>query len=59
MAPRPRSPQPLPTTMLELVTRLTPLTADEDETARAVVALLDAGRVRLTGSFRGQRIQLP
>lgn len=40
-------------TLLDLVTRATPLFASEAETVAGVAALLRSGRARLGGSFRG------
>jgi hypothetical protein len=44
------------TTLLELVTTLGELTADDKEVVATVVELLRSGRVRLIGNFRGQKI---
>jgi hypothetical protein len=46
------------TTLLELVTTLGELTEDDREVVAAVVELLQSGRVRLIGNFRGQKIAL-
>lgn len=62
MTPRTRHaetpPAPLQTTLLDLVVRLGETTESEEETVLAALALLDSGRVQLTGNFRGQRITL-
>ena len=44
-------------TLLELVTRLGRVLEDDREVVDATHALLDAGRVRLTGSFRGRPLR--
>ena len=46
------------TTMLELVTCLSEVARDDREVVATVVALVNSGRVRLTGNFRGARICL-
>jgi hypothetical protein len=46
------------TTLLELVQTIGELTDDDREVVATVVELLRAGRVRLIGNFRGQRIAL-
>jgi hypothetical protein len=46
------------TTLLELVTTLGEITEDDREVVAAVVELLKSGRVRLIGTFRGQKIAL-
>ena len=46
------------TTMLDLVTCITEVTRDDREVVATVVALVNSGRVRLTGNFRGARISL-
>jgi hypothetical protein len=46
------------TTLLELVQTIGELTEDDREVVATVVELLRAGRVRLIGNFRGQRIAL-
>jgi hypothetical protein len=45
-------------TMLELVTCITEVARDDREVVATVVALVNSGRVRLTGNFRGARISL-
>ena len=45
-------------TMLDLVTCITEVARDDREVVATVVALVNSGRVRLTGSFRGARIGL-
>ena len=44
------------TTLLELVQTVGEITDDDREVVHTVVELLRTGRVRLIGSFRGQRI---
>jgi hypothetical protein len=46
------------TTLLDLVTCITEVTEDDREVVATVVALVNTGRVRLTGNFRGARIAL-
>jgi hypothetical protein len=46
------------TTMLDLVTCISEVVRDDREVVATVVALVNSGRVRLTGSFRGARISL-
>jgi hypothetical protein len=46
------------TTMLDLVSCISEVTRDDREVVATVVALVNSGRVRLTGSFRGARIAL-
>jgi hypothetical protein len=46
------------TTLLELVQTIGELTEDDREVVTTVIELLRAGRVRLIGNFRGQRIAL-
>ena len=46
------------TTLLELVQTIGELTDDDREVVATVIELLRAGRVRLIGNFRGQRIAL-
>jgi hypothetical protein len=46
------------TTMLDLVTCISEVTRDDREVVATVVALVNSGRVRLTGNFRGARIGL-
>lgn len=46
------------TTMLDLVTCITEVARDDREVVATVVALVNSGRVRLTGNFRGARISL-
>jgi predicted nucleic-acid-binding protein len=46
------------TTLLELVQTIGELTEDDREVVATVIELLRAGRVRLIGNFRGQRIAL-
>ncbi len=41
------------TTLLELIHELDRVIEDPNEVVAIVVSLLDSGRVRLTGSFRG------
>ena len=43
-------------TLLDLVTCITEVTRDDREVVATVVALVNSGRVRLTGNFRGARI---
>jgi len=46
------------TTLLDLVTCIGEVTRDDREVVATVVALVNSGRVRLTGNFRGARISL-
>lgn len=46
------------TTLLELVQTIGELTQDDREVVTIVIEMLRAGRVRLIGNFRGQRIAL-
>jgi len=46
------------TTMLDLVSCISEVTPDDREVVATVVALVNSGRVRLTGNFRGARIGL-
>jgi hypothetical protein len=46
------------TTLLDLVTCISDVTRDDREVVATVVALVNSGRVRLTGTFRGARISL-
>jgi hypothetical protein len=46
------------TTLLELVAFLSGVTRDDREVVATVVALIDSGRVRLIGNFRGARLSL-
>ena len=46
------------TTMLELVSCISEVARDDREVVATVVALVNSGRVRLTGNFRGARIGL-
>jgi hypothetical protein len=46
------------TTLLELVQTIGELTPDDREVVATVIEMLRAGRVRLIGNFRGQRIAL-
>lgn len=46
------------TTMLDLVSCISEVTRDDQEVVATVVALVNSGRVRLTGTFRGARIGL-
>jgi len=46
------------TTMLDLVSCISEVARDDREVVATVVALVNSGRVRLTGSFRGARIAL-
>ncbi len=48
--------QAVETTLLELVQTVGELTDDDREVVKTVVELLRTGRVRLIGSFRGQRL---
>ena len=45
-------------TLLDLVTCISEVTRDDREVVATVVALVNSGRVRLTGNFRGARISL-
>ncbi len=47
---------PVETTLLELVEALGDLTDDDREIVAVVLQLLREGRVRLTGSFKDQRL---
>lgn len=51
-------PPVLETTLLELVTVLCEVTRDDAEVVATVVELIRAGRIRLTGSFRGREARL-
>ena len=60
---RPDPPAPGPeraveTTLLELVGVLCEVTRDDAEVVATVVELIRAGRIRLTGAFRGREAQL-
>jgi hypothetical protein len=44
------------TTLLELVTAICDTTEDDQEVVRTVLHLLESGRVRLCGNFRGTPI---
>lgn len=46
---------PVEATLLDLVRAVAEQTADEAEIVAAVLGLIRSGRVRLVGSFRGQR----
>jgi hypothetical protein len=46
------------TTLLDLVTCISEVTRDDREVVATVVDLINSGRVRLTGTFRGARIAL-
>jgi len=46
------------TTMLDLVSCVSEVIRDDREVVATVAALVDSGRVRLIGSFRGARIGL-
>jgi len=46
------------TTLLDLVTCIGEVTRDDREVVATVVALVNSGRVRLTGNFRGAHISL-
>ncbi len=54
--PTPQTRKPIGTTLLELVTRLNDVTADEHETVEAALALLEDGTYELTGNFKGCRL---
>jgi hypothetical protein len=45
-----------PVTLLELVTAVCESTSDDDEVVCTVLHLLETGRVRLSGNFRGTPI---
>jgi hypothetical protein len=45
-----------PATRLELVTAICEATNDDQEVVSTVLHLLDTGRVRLSGNFRGHAI---
>ncbi len=47
----------LETTLLELVTRVSVTTSDENETVEMAFELLRSGRARLTGNFRNAPIE--
>ena len=47
----------LQTTLLELVTRLSATTSDENETVEMAIELLRSGRACLTGNFRNAPIE--
>ena len=46
------------TTLLELVTAVSDAAATEDEVLATVVYLVNSGRVRLCGTFRGARFDI-
>ena len=46
-------PTPRETTLLELVRTISEVTNDEREVVATVMHMLDSGRVRLCGNFRG------
>jgi hypothetical protein len=46
------------TTLLELVTALCETTEDDQEVVSTVLHLLETGRVRLCGNFRGASVDL-
>lgn len=48
----------LETTLLDLVSAVNEVTATEDEAVATIVHLVNSGRVRLGGTFRGARIEL-
>ena len=48
---------PRETTLLELVRSIGEVTSDEREVVATVMHLLDSGRVRLCGNFRGVSIE--
>jgi hypothetical protein len=52
------APMTTDTTMLDLVTCISEVARDDREVVATVVALVNSGRVRLIGSFRGARISL-
>lgn len=54
----PAAPQSRYSTLLELVQRLTSELRDEREVVERVVELVSSGRVVLTGSFRGCRLEI-
>ena len=45
--------EPRETTLLELVRTISEVTNDEREVVATVMRMLDSGRVRLCGNFRG------
>jgi hypothetical protein len=48
----------VPCTLLALVQMLTDALGDEEEVVDTASALVNRGVVRLTGNFRGQRLEL-
>jgi len=48
----------LETTLLDLVTAVNEVTATEDEAVATIVHLVNSGRIRLGGTFRGARLEL-
>ena len=46
------------TTLLELVTAVSDAAATEDEVLATVVYLVNSGRVRMCGTFRGARFDI-
>jgi len=50
-------PPPRETTLLELVRTISEVTNDEREVVATVLHMLDSGRVRLCGNFRGAPIE--
>ena len=54
----PQKDEVVETTLLELVQTIGELTPDDREVVATVIEMLQNGRVRLIGNFRGQRIAL-
>lgn len=48
----------LETTLLDLVTAVNEVAATEDEAVATIVHLVNSGRVRLGGTFRGARLEI-
>lgn len=51
-------PRPIHTTMLELVSAVASVAADDAEIVATVTSLVNSGRVVLEGAFAGRRIAL-
>ena len=49
-------PAPFTTTLLDLVQRVSAVTTDDREVVATITALVNSGRVRLSGNFAGAKI---
>jgi len=49
-----QGPEPLDTTLLDLVGAICDVTSDDQEVVATVLDMLRSGQVRLRGNFRGQ-----